>query len=373
MMNDQDIEEIRVTDELSDSESLFEHFTVTVDKGQSQVRVDKFLTARMENTSRNRIQIAADAGNIYANGKVVKASYKIKPDDKISILLPYPPSHNEVFAEDIPIDIVYEDDHMMIINKEAGMVVHPGFGNWRGTLVNAITYHLRDLPMFQSGDLRAGLVHRIDKNTSGLVVIAKTEMAHVKLAKQFFDHTIKRRYIALAWGNLPEEQGTVIGNVGRCIKDRMKMDVFEPDSGIGKHAVTHYTVLERLGYVNLIECRLETGRTHQIRVHMEHIGHPLFNDDRYGGDKILRGTTFTKYKQFVNNCFAVLPRHALHARCLGLIHPFTGEYMEFDSALPSDMAECIEKWRGYVSNREIIEEQGDNDDNPNIDANNNWL
>lgn len=338
-----------------DSEELYEHFTITVDKGQATTRVDKFLTSRMENTSRNRVQLAADAGNIYVDDKIVKSSYKIKPGDKISILLPYPPLNNELYAEDIPINIVYEDDDVMIVNKEAGMVVHPGFGNWRGTLVNAITYHLKDLPLFQTGDMRAGLVHRIDKNTSGLVVIAKTEKAHVKLAKQFFDHSIERRYVALVWGN-PEETGTVVGNVGRCIRDRMKMDVFDPESGIGKHAVTHYKVLEKLGYVNLIECRLETGRTHQIRVHMQHIGHPLFNDERYGGDRILRGTTFTKYKQFVNNCFTVLPRHALHARSLGFVHPTTGEFMQFNSELPQDMAECIAKWRGYVAQREQEED-----------------
>lgn len=342
--------------ESGDSEGLYEHFTITVDKGQAMTRVDKFLTSRMENTSRHRVQMAADAGNIYVGEKIVKSSYKVKPGDKISILLPYPPSHNEIFAEDIPLDIVYEDDNVMIVNKEAGLVVHPGFGNWCGTLVNAITFHLKDLPLFQTGDMRAGLVHRIDKNTSGLVVIAKTEMAHVKLAKQFFDHTIERRYVALVWGNLPEENGTIIGNVGRCVRDRMKMDVFEPGGTMGKHAITHYTVLEKLGYVNLIECRLETGRTHQIRVHFEHIGHPLFNDDRYGGDRILRGTTFTKYKQFVNNCFSILPRHALHAKSLGFIHPATGEHMFFTSDLPKDMAECIDKWRGYVANRELIDE-----------------
>lgn len=346
--------------ETGDSEGLYEHFTITVDKGQATTRVDKFLTSRMENTSRHRVQMAADAGNIYVDEKVVKSSYKIKPGDKISILLPYPPSHNEIYAEDIPLDIVYEDDDLMIVNKEAGLVVHPGFGNWRGTLVNAITFHLKDLPMFQAGDMRAGLVHRIDKNTSGLVVIAKNEMAHVKLAKQFFDHTIERRYVALVWGNLPQETGTIVGNVGRCVRDRMKMDVFEPGSAMGKHAVTHYTVLEKLGYVNLIECKLETGRTHQIRVHFEHIGHPLFNDDRYGGDRILRGTTFTKYKQFVNNCFEVLPRHALHARSLGFVHPKTGEFMNFTSDLPKDFSDCLNKWRGYIANREIMESEDDN-------------
>lgn len=339
-----------------DSEELFEHFSITVDKGQAAIRIDKFLTNRMENTSRHRVQMAADAGNIRVDGKVVKSSYKIKAEDKISILLPYPPSNKAIVGEDIPLDIVYEDDDLMIINKEAGLVVHPGFGNWNGTLINALYFHMKDLPLFQTGDMRAGLVHRIDKNTTGLIVIAKTELAHVRLAKQFFDHSIERRYVALVWGNMEEEEGTVVGNVGRCVRDRMKMDVFEPGSAMGKHAITHYKVLEKLGYVNLIECRLETGRTHQIRVHMEHIGHSLFNDERYGGERILRGTTFTKYKQFVNNCFQILPRHALHAKSLGFIHPTTGEKMFFTSELPKDMTECVEKWRGYVSNRDLNSE-----------------
>ncbi len=349
------IEDIERIDDLESGDEMYEHFTITVDKGQTTMRVDKFLTSRMENTSRNRVQLAADAGNIYVGDKAVKSSYKIKPLDKISILLPYPPNNNEVYAEDIPLNIVYEDDDVMIINKEPGMVVHPGFGNWCGTLVNAITFHLKDLPLFQSGDMRAGLVHRIDKNTSGLMVIAKTELAHVKLAKQFFDHTIQRRYVALVWGDMDDDSGTIIGNVGRSIRDRMKMDVFSPESDIGKHAVTHYKVIERLGYVNLVECRLETGRTHQIRVHMQHIGHPLFNDERYGGEKILRGTTFTKYKQFVNNCFSILPRQALHAKSLGFVHPITGKDMFFDSELPKDMSDCLTKWRGYVSNRDIVD------------------
>ncbi len=338
---------------LEETEEMYEHFTITVDKGQTMMRVDKFLTSRMENTSRNRIQLAADAGNIYVAGKAVKSSYKIKPLDKISILLPYPPSHHEVYAENIPLNIVYEDNDVMVINKEAGMVVHPGFGNWSGTLVNAITYHLSTLPLFQGGDMRAGLVHRIDKNTSGLMVIAKTELALTKLAKQFFDHTIERRYVALVWGDLDEPIGRIEGNIARSLKDRMKMAVFSPASGIGKHAVTHYKLIEQLGYVSLIECKLETGRTHQIRVHMEHLGHPLFNDERYGGDKILRGTTFTKYKQFVNNCFAILPRQALHAKSLGFTHPTTGEWMHFESELADDMTNCIEKWRNYISTRDI--------------------
>lgn len=366
MILDKDLDETSMNDigdnsieerDREDSEELYEHFTITVDNGQTPTRIDKFLTGRMENTSRHRVQVAAEAGNIRVDNKVVRSSYKIKPGEKITILLPYPPSNGEIIGEDIPLNIVYEDDDLMVINKEAGLVVHPGFGNWNGTLVNALYFHMKDLPLFQKGDMRAGLVHRIDKNTSGLIVVSKTEDAHVRLAKQFFDHSIERRYIALVWGNMEEESGTVVGNVGRCVRDRMKMDVFEPGSPMGKHAVTHYTVLEKLGYVNLIECRLETGRTHQIRVHMEHIGHSIFNDERYGGDRILRGTTFTKYKQFVNNCFEILPRHALHAKSLGFIHPRTGEKMFFTSELPKDMADCVEKWRGYISNRDIEPEE----------------
>ena len=329
-------------------DEMYEHFSLTVDKGM--LRIDKFLTNRMEGASRNRIQTAADAGNILVNGKPVKSSYKVKPLDRISIVLPYPVREVEIIPENIPLDIPYEDDDIIIVNKPAGMVVHPGHGNYSGTLVNALTYHLKDLPLFQSGDMRAGLVHRIDKNTSGILVIAKNERAHAKLAKQFFDHTIDRVYCALVWGNMESDEGTIIGNVGRSTKDRLKMAVY-PDGSQGKHAVTHYKVIERLGYVNLIECRLETGRTHQIRVHMEYIGHPLFNDERYGGDRILKGTTFSKYKQFVENCFKLLPRHALHARSLGFIHPTTGQYVHFESELPEDMRTVIERWRNYVANR----------------------
>ena len=327
------------TDEEQQDE-MYEHFSLTVDKGQALLRIDKFLTNRMEGASRNRIQTAADAGNILVNGKPVKSSYKVKPLDRISIVMPYPVREVEIIPENIPLDIPYEDEDIIIVNKPAGMVVHPGHGNYSGTLVNALTYHLKDLPLFQSGDMRAGLVHRIDKN----------ERAHAKLAKQFFDHTIDRVYCALVWGNMESDEGTIIGNVGRSTKDRLKMAVY-PDGSQGKHAVTHYKVLERLGYVNLIECRLETGRTHQIRVHMEYIGHPLFNDERYGGDRILKGTTFSKYKQFVENCFQQLPRHALHARSLGFIHPTTGQYIHFESELPNDMQTVIERWRNYVANR----------------------
>ena len=331
-------------------DEMYEHFSLTVDKGQALLRIDKFLTNRMEGASRNRIQTAADAGTILVNGTPVKSSYKVKPLDRISIVMPYPVREIEIIPENIPLDIRYEDDDLIIVNKAAGMVVHPGHGNYSGTLVNALTYHLKDLPLFQNGDMRAGLVHRIDKNTSGILVIAKNERAHARLAKQFYDHTIDRVYCALAWGNMESEEGTVTGNVGRSLKDRMKMAVF-PDGTQGKHAVTHYKVLERLGYVNLLECRLETGRTHQIRVHMEYIGHPLFNDERYGGDRILKGTTFSKYKQFVENCFQQLPRHALHARSLGFVHPSTGKYIYFESDLPEDMRTVIDRWRNYVANR----------------------
>ncbi|HIS33592.1 MAG TPA: RluA family pseudouridine synthase [Candidatus Avirikenella pullistercoris] len=346
MIEDDDYTEEEVASEEEDE--LYEHYSVIADKGQALLRIDKFLTNRMENTSRNRIQTAADAGNILVNGVPVKSNYKVKPLDKISIVLPYPVRKVEILPEDIPLDIVYEDDDIIIVNKKAGMVVHPGHGNYTGTLVNALTWHLKDLPLFQNGDMRAGLVHRIDKNTSGILVIAKNERAHAELAKQFYDHTIDRTYVALVWGNMPEDEGTITGHIARSTKDRLKMAVY-PEGNIGKHAVTHYKVLKRLGYVNLIECKLETGRTHQIRVHMEYIGHPLFNDERYGGDQILKGTTFTKYKQFVANCFALMPRHALHAKSLGFVHPRTKERVFFDSELPEDMAIVIEKWERYAA------------------------
>ncbi|MDE6482882.1 MAG: RluA family pseudouridine synthase [Rikenellaceae bacterium] len=334
-------------EEEGDDDRMYEHFAIVVDKGQSPMRVDKFLCERMSDRSRSRIQAAADAGNVLVGDKPVKSSYKVKPLDRISVVLPYPMRVLEIIPEDIPLDIVYEDDDVIVVNKRPGMVVHPGFGNYTGTLVNALTWHLRDLPLFRDGDMRAGLVHRIDKNTSGLLVVAKSEGSHAYLAKQFFDHTIERRYIALVWGNMEADEGTVTGNIARSTKDRLKMAVYD-DPTIGKHAVTHYRVLRRFGYVTLIECRLETGRTHQIRVHMEHIGHPLFNDERYGGDIILRGTTFAKYKQFIDNCFEMLPRQALHAKTLGFVHPRTRELMRFDSELPDDMASVIAKWEGYV-------------------------
>lgn len=355
MLNEEIIPADPDLEEDGQQDEMYEHFGLIVDKGQGMVRIDKFLTDRIEGASRNRIQTAADAGNILVNEKPVKSSYKIKPLDRISIVMPYPHRKLEIIPENIPLNILYEDDDLIIVNKEAGMVVHPGFGNYTGTLVNALTYHLKDLPLFQEGDLRAGLVHRIDKNTSGILVIAKNEQAHARLAKQFFDHTISRVYHALVWGNLPEEEGTITGNIGRSVRDRLKMTVF-PEGDSGKHAVTHYKVLRRLGYVNLVECRLETGRTHQIRVHMEYIGHPLFNDERYGGDRILKGTTFSKYKQFVENCFRIMPRHGLHAKSLGFIHPATDKEMYFESEMPSDMQSVIQKWETYTANR-IQEEE----------------
>lgn len=352
----EDPELLNEEEEEEDEQSgLYEHFNFSVDKGQGMLRIDKWLTNRMEKVSRNRIQSAADAGNILVNGKPVKSNYKVKPNDVISIVLPYPRRELEIVPENIPLNILFEDDDVIVINKEAGMVVHPGHGNYTGTLVNALTYHLKDIPLFQTGDMRAGLVHRIDKNTSGILVIAKNEFAHAFIAKQFFDHTTKRVYTALVWGNMEEEEGTIVGNIARSTKERLKMAVY-PEGDQGKHAVTHYTVLERLGYVNLIECQLETGRTHQIRVHMEYMKHPLFNDERYGGDQILKGTTFSKYRQFVNNCFSICPRHALHARSLGFVHPRTKQQMYFESELPADMQQLVERWRNYVVNRDIEDE-----------------
>ena len=339
--------------EVEEGDELYEHFAVDVDRGQEPMRLDKFLTLRMQHCSRNRIQTAVDSGSVLVGGRPAKSSYKVKPLDRITVVMPYPKREVEIVPQNIPLDIPYEDDDLLIVDKPAGMVVHPGHGNWDGTLVNALTYHLRTLPMFREGDLRAGLVHRIDKNTSGLLVVAKNERAHTHLARQFFYHTIERRYVALVWGDIESDEGTITGNIGRSTYDRMQMGVFPPDSGIGKHAVTHYKVLDRLGYVTLVECQLETGRTHQIRAHMKHIGHPLFNDERYGGDMILRGTTFTKYKQFVNNCFAVMPRHGLHAKSLGFVHPSSGENMYFESDIAPDMQACIDKWRGYVVNRDL--------------------
>ena len=335
-------------------EELFEHYRFDVPKGQALLRIDKYLMLLVPNATRNKIQNAATAGDIYVNDIPVKSNYKVKPLDVVRILLSHPPFENRVDPEDIPLDIVYEDDSLLLINKPPGLVVHPGHGNYTGTLVNALAFHFQNLPLNSSE--RPGLVHRIDKNTSGLLVIAKTEEAMSHLAKQFEDKTSEREYIALVWGNVKEDQGTIEGNIARHVKDRMQMAVF-PEGDQGKHAVTHYKVLERFGYVTLVSCKLETGRTHQIRVHMKYIGHTLFNDERYGGDLILKGTTFTKYKQFIDNCFKTLPRQALHAKTLGFIHPVTKEFMQFDTELPQDMQDCIEKWRNYSKSHTSEEEE----------------
>lgn len=335
-------------------DELYEHFRFEVPKGQLLLRIDKFLMNLIPNATRNKIQQAATNGDIYVNDATVKSNYKVKPLDVVRILLSHPPFENRVDPENIPLDIVYEDDALLLINKPPGLVVHPGHGNYTGTLVNALAYHFENLPLNSSE--RPGLVHRIDKDTSGLLVIAKTEAAMTHLAKQFEAKTSEREYVAIVWGNVKEDEGTIEGNIARHVKDRMQMAVFA-DPEIGKPAVTHYKVLERFGYVTMVSCILETGRTHQIRVHMKHIGHPLFNDARYGGDLILKGTTFTKYKQFIDNCFKILPRQALHAKTLGFVHPTTGEMMRFDTELPNDLKELIEKWRGYSKSNAAGEEE----------------
>jgi len=336
--------------EPADNNELFEHFRFTADPGQSPLRIDKFLSNKLESTSRSRIQSAANAGNILSNGTPVKPNYRVKPGDLVTVVLPHPPRKIELIPEDIPLDIVFEDEDLIVVNKRAGLVVHPGYGNYTGTLVNALMYHLRDNPLFHSGEERPGLVHRIDKNTSGLLVVAKNELALNKLASQFFHKTSKRTYTALVWGDMKNEEGTITGHIGRNPKNRKQMHVF-PDGEQGKEAVTHYRVMERLGYVNLVECRLETGRTHQIRVHFQYLSHPLFNDPEYGGDRILRGTTFTKYKQFVQNCFDLLPGQALHARTLGFVHPSSGEALLFDAPLPEGLSSVLQKWRTYIQGR----------------------
>lgn len=332
-----------------DDNKLYEHFSITVDKGQSALRIDKFLMVRIENATRNKIQQAAENGNILVNNEPIKSNYKVKPGDLIQVMLSTPPRENDVIAENIPLNIVYEDDQIAVVDKAPGMVVHPGHGNYTGTLVNALKYHFDNLPSMSAELERPGLVHRIDKDTSGLLVIAKTEQAMNHLALQFAAHTTDRLYNAVVWGSVEQEQGTITGHIGRHIKDRMQMAVFE-DGSEGKHAVTHYRILERFSYVTLVECKLETGRTHQIRAHFKHIGHPLFNDERYGGERILKGTTFSKYKQFIENCFKACPRQALHARTLGFIHPTTGEKMSFESPLPADMVDLLDRWRNYTQN-----------------------
>jgi 23S rRNA pseudouridine1911/1915/1917 synthase len=334
-------------DELS--EELFEHYSFTADKGQEVLRVDKYLMDRMPNTSRNKIQVAAKNGNIHVNQKAVKSNYKVKPGDIVSLVLPYPVREIELIPQDIPLDILYEDDEVILVNKPSDMVVHPGYGNYSGTLVNALVYHFEQLPSKKDDFYgRPGLVHRLDKHTTGILIVAKTEQALTDLAKQFYDRTTERRYHALVWGDVVEDQGTITGNIGRSLKNRKMMEVF-PEGDYGKHAVTHYTVLRRFGYVTLVECKLETGRTHQIRAHFKHIGHPLFHDLEYGGDKILKGTTFTKYKQFIDNCFELLPGQALHAKTLGFHHPRTKEWMAFDSELPEGFQKLLNKWEIYVS------------------------
>lgn len=336
---------------LSDQQELFEHYRFRVDPGQSSIRIDKYLFSRMENTSRTRIQNAADAGNILVNNKTVKPNYKVKPADIIQIVLPNPPREIELIPEDIPINIVYEDDDVVVVNKEAGMVVHPAYGNYRGTLVNALMWHFKDLPLFSTGDLRPGLVHRIDKNTSGILVIAKNELALNRLSRQFYERSADRKYIAIVWGVPDPREGIITGHVGRNTRDRKIMQVFS-DGSQGKPATSHYRVIEDLGYISVVECKLETGRTHQIRVHFSHIKHPVFNDNEYGGDRILKGTTFSKYQQFVKNCFSMLPRQALHAKSLAFDHPVTGKRLFFESELPDDMQSVIDKWREYTVNRQ---------------------
>ena len=337
-------------EEIVEQQELFEHFRFKADPGQSMLRIDKFLFVRLENVSRTRIQTAANAGNILVNNIPVKPNYRVKPDDVVQVVLPNPPREIELIPQDIPINIVYEDEDVIVVNKEPGMVVHPAYGNYTGTLVNALMWHFSDLPLFRTGELRPGLVHRIDKDTSGIMVVAKNELALNRLSKQFYDRTTDRKYIGLAWGIPDPPEGTITGNVGRSLRDRKIMQVF-PDGSQGKTAVTHYKVIEDFSYVSVVECKLETGRTHQIRVHFSYIKHPLFNDEVYGGDKIIKGTTFSKYQQFVRNCFEILPRQALHAKSLAFDHPVTGKRLFFDSELPADMKQAIEKWRSYISGR----------------------
>lgn len=337
-------------DDFNQQDELFEHYSFTAGKGQEPLRVDKFLMNFIENATRNKIQQAAKGGNIYINDKAVKSNHKVKANDQVKVLFEHPPHEYLLTPENIPLDIVFEDDQLLVVNKPAGMVVHPGHGNYSGTLINALIYHFDNLPL--NGNERPGLVHRIDKDTSGLLVVAKTEAALTHLSKQFFHKTSEREYLALVWGDVKEDQGVVEGHIGRHPKNRLQMAVFT-DQDQGKPAVTHYKVLERFGYVTLVSCKLETGRTHQIRVHMKHIGHTLFNDERYGGDKILKGTTFSKYKQFVENCFTELPRQALHGKTLGFEHPVSGEFLRFETPLPEDMEKCLEKWRNYAIHQEL--------------------
>lgn len=334
-----------------EEQEFYEHHRFVADPGQKPLRIDKFLSNRIENASRSKIQEAAEAGCLLVNDQAVKSNYKVKPGDTVVVMMEQPPRDIQIIPENISLDIVFEDEHLIVVNKAPGMVVHPSYGHYTGTLINALAWHLRDNPLFNQGDLRPGLVHRIDKDTSGLLVVAKTEQAKNNLGEQFFNKTSQRLYTALVWGLFDEKQGTVTGHIGRSLKDRKVMTVF-PGGEYGKPAVTHYAVIEELGYVSVVECRLETGRTHQIRAHMRYMGHPIFNDATYGGDEILKGTTFTKYKQFVHNCFQLVPRQALHARTLGFRHPATGTHMHFDSPVAPDMVAVIDRWRAYIANRQ---------------------
>ena len=342
-----------IPDLSEEEDELYEHYAFRVVKGQQPLRIDKYLMNFIENATRNKIQAAAKDGSIFVNDVPVKSNYKVKPNDVITVKFEHPPHEHLLIAEDIPIDVVYEDDDLLVVNKPAGMVVHPGHGNYSGTLINALIFHIENLP--NNSSERPGLVHRIDKDTSGLLVVAKTEQAMAHLSNQFAKKTSEREYIALVWGNIEEDEGTIEGNIGRHPKNRLQNTVYlDDEEDKGKPAVTHYKVIERLGYVTLVSCILETGRTHQIRVHMKHIGHTLFNDERYGGERILKGTTFTKYKQFVENCFKILPRQALHAKTLGFVHPTTGKFMKFESEIPQDIAQCVEKWRHYSKHQDNL-------------------
>lgn len=347
-MTDEDIN-LQDIDELEGEPQLYEHFRFVVDIGQEPLRIDKYMLEKLQHSSRNRIQRAADAGFVHVNDRPVKRNYRVRPGDVVTLMLDRPRHDTSIEAEDIPLDVVYEDSQLMVVNKPAGLVVHPGVGNFTGTLVNALAWHLRDVEGYDPNDPEVGLVHRIDKDTSGLLVVAKTPDAKTKLGLQFFNKTTHRSYNALVWGNVKDDEGRIEGNIGRDPKDRLRMAVFAPDSGIGKPAVTHYRVIERFGYVTLIECILETGRTHQIRAHMRSIGHPLFADERYGGMEILRGERSASYRAFVQNCFSLCPRQALHARTLGFVHPTTGKQMDFTSEWPEDMRQLIEKWRTFIA------------------------
>lgn len=347
-MTDEDIN-LQDIDELEGEPQLYEHFRFVVDSGQEPLRIDKYMLEKLQHSSRNRIQRAADAGFVHVNDRPVKRNYRVRPGDVVTLMLDRPRHDTSIEAEDIPLDVVYEDSQLMVVNKPAGLVVHPGVGNFTGTLVNALAWHLRDVEGYDPNDPEVGLVHRIDKDTSGLLVVAKTPDAKTKLGLQFFNKTTHRSYNALVWGNVKDDGGRIEGNIGRDPKDRLRMAVFAPDSGIGKPAVTHYRVIERFGYVTLIECILETGRTHQIRAHMRSIGHPLFADERYGGMEILRGERSASYRAFVQNCFSLCPRQALHARTLGFVHPTTGKQMDFTSEWPEDMRQLIEKWRTFIA------------------------